>query len=291
MINTSSSHPYKIYPLVPEEGTLEEIGIRHWFTPNIYLSAIYYELDMDNEIGGEWDITRTPIYRWNANIPNIQHTGLEVEGMIKITPRWTLNGTFTQQKVIYGGNALVRPYSSSFYHLAGRGADAWVPVNPAQMYNGTLVYNNVEWGFSAALTYRYYGRRYFQGDDFNNYRDLDEVKIGDIAIAQTLFDGNTSIYFGIKNFNDCMSVFNSYWDYTMVQFYVPTYGAGKEFQLWPDAGRTYYMGLKSNMDFDRMKLPTWSDLNRMQGRLYGAASESYNTFTGMGSWMRNIMPF
>ena len=288
MINTSqtaTSHPVKLYPLVPEEGTLDECGIRHWFTPNIYLSAIYYELDMDNEIMGEWDVTLANPLRWNANVPNVQHTGLEVEGMLKITPRWKLDFTFTKQKVIYGADGQFKRSTSGNAYSTGRGADAWVPVNPAQMYNATLSYDNVEWGFSAALTYRYYGRRYFQADDLNQQRDLDEVKIGDFAISQTLFDGNTSIYFGVKNFNDCMSAFNSYWD-------AASYGNGeKAGQIWPDAGRTYYMGLKSNLDFNRMRLPTLSDLNRIQTRLYGAANDTRDTFTGMGSWIRSAVSF
>lgn len=282
MINTSaggsSSHPLAIYPLGPEEGTIDEVGIRHWFTPNIYLSAIYYELDMDNEILGEWDTSLPIPRRWNANVPQVSHTGLEMEWLLRLTPKWTFNGTFTNQKIIYRSDRL-RPG-----HPAGRLSDKWVPVNPAQMYNASLIYDNAEWGFSASITGRYYARRYFQGDDMNQYRDLDEVKIGDLAISQKFFDGGATIYFGIKNFTDCMSVFNSYWDYSYIN-------KEKEFSLWPDAGRTYYMGLKSNLDFDRMRLPTLSDLNRIQTRLYGAANETRDTFTGMGSWIRNSIPF
>ena len=122
------------------------------------------------------------------------------------------------------------------------------------MYNCTLVYDNKESGFSASIAYRYVGSRYFQGDDLNAAsRQIPEVKIGDLAISQQLFDGSTSIYFGIKNFNDCMYLWNSYWDYSY-------WNRPQEYEIWPDAGRTYYMGVKGNMDFDRMKLPSWADL-------------------------------
>lgn len=274
IVNTSypsaSYAPFPVYPIGPEEGTLEEWSIRHWFTPGIYFAATYYDLDMDNEILGEW---YTPTRRWNANVPLVNHNGLEMEGLIKLTPRWTLKGNLTKQKVIY------RSYNRSSTEVT-RLADKWIPMNPAYMYNSSLIYDNTEWGFSASATFRYAGKRYFQGDDLNVLPDVDEVKIGDIAISQSLFDGSATIYFGINNINDCMSTFNTYY-----------WSSQRQFQIWPDAGRTYYMGLKSNMDFDRMKLPTGSDLNRMQRRLYGAANESYNSFTGMGSWMRNAISF
>jgi iron complex outermembrane receptor protein len=264
--------PFPIYPLGPEEGTLEEWSVRHWFTPEIYFAATYYDLDMDNEIMGEW---YTSTQRWNANVPLVNHNGVELEGLIKLTPRWTLKGNMTKQKVIYRSYSIGR---TSILRLA----DKWVPMNPAYMYNASLSYDNKEWGFSAGLTFRYAGSRYFQGDDLNMLPDVDAARIADLSISQDIFDGSANIYFGINNINDCMSTFNTY-TYTSLGQQV--------YWIYPDAGRTYYMGLKSNMDFDRMKLPTWSDLNRMQRRLYGAANESYNSFTGMGSWMRNMVSF
>ena len=58
-----------------------------------------------------------------------------------------------------------------------------------------------------------------------------------------------------------------------------------------DAGRTYFIGIKGSTDFHRMRLPTARDLRRMQERLYGALNDGVNTFTGMGSWMRNLAVF
>ncbi len=278
-----------IYPLGPEEGTLQEWAIRHWFSPSIYLAATYYQLDMDNEILGAWQLDPLGYgTRVQANVPQIQHEGVELEGMIRITPRWTFSGNLTRQKVMYGSDNYLPPLPGYGINVpTGFLTGKWVPVNPNYMYNCTLVYDNKESGFSASIGYMYAGARYFQGDDLNAAtRQIPEAKIGNLAISQTLFDGSTSIYFGIKNFNDCMYLFNSFWDYSAL-----SYAPGAQYMLWPDAGRTYYTGLKTNLDFERMRLPTWSDLNRMQRRLYGAASESYNSFTGMGSWMRNMVSF
>jgi iron complex outermembrane recepter protein len=281
MINTSTgttAHPNPIYFLQPEEGTLDEVGIRHWFNPNIYLSAIYYELDMDNEILGEWDVSLPIARRWNANVPLVAHSGIEMEGMVKLTPRWTFSGNFTRQKVLYRSSNINRNNLN-----AGRLADKWVPANPAQMYNASLAYDNTDWGFSASITGRYFGRRYFQGDDLNARRDQDEVKTGDIAIAQTFFDGSATLYCGINNFNDEQQAFNTYWDYSYL-------GTEKEYQFWPDAGRTYYMGVKTSLDYDRMKLPTTSDLQRMWERLYGAAGHGVSEASRAGAWTRGLLP-
>jgi len=57
--------------------------------------------------------------------------------------------------------------------------------------------------------------------------------------------------------------------------------------LWyPNAGRTFYFGVKANTDFHRMRLPTAADLSRMQQRLYGAASEGLGAVTNIGGWIR-----
>jgi iron complex outermembrane recepter protein len=110
VINTASflspgtdPNPDPVFLVNPEEGALEEVGIRHWFTPNIYAGLIYYELDMDNQIMQEWDLRggKYANTQRTANVPLVSHSGVELECMIRLTPRWTLDGNFTNQKVIY----------------------------------------------------------------------------------------------------------------------------------------------------------------------------------------------
>jgi iron complex outermembrane recepter protein len=270
-----------VYPLYAEEGTLEEFGIRHWFTPNIYASLIYYELDMDTEIMGDWvtDPGTRRTVRINANVPMVAHDGLEFEGMIRLTPRWTLDGNFTHQRVWYRSAGDSNPT----YKGTGRRADAWVPVNPRQMYNATLSYNNTEWGFSAAFTYHYFGKRYYQGDDQNVARDLDEIKLGDIALSQHFFDGLANVYLGVKNINDYQYAYNCFWDYS-------TSLEQLRYELWPNAGRTVYGGVKITLDYDRMKIPTRWDFQRMQERLYGAMEGSLNSLTAVPARVRGWLP-
>ncbi|AFM28040.1 outer membrane receptor protein [Desulfomonile tiedjei DSM 6799] len=278
MINTgrtSTSHPNSIYFLQPEEGTLEEAGIRHWFTPNIYASLIYYELEMDNEILGDWDVRLSPPRRWNANVPLVAHDGIEFEGLVRLTPRWTLNGNYTRQRVYYRTDSInPRDFSQ------GRLTDKWVPPNPGEMCNLWLSYDNTDWGFSASIHYRYVGKRYFQGDDFNVARDLDEVKTADLAVSQTFFDGLTTLYFGIQNINDLQ--------YSLASYYYLSSGV-PVYQFYPNAGRTYYLGLKTSLDFDKMKVPSGADLQRMQERLYGAVGSGVDSLTGVSARIRGLM--
>ena len=91
------------WPLDPEEGTLREVGIRHWFNRNIYASATYYELDMDNEILYGMDDIGNNV---NMNVRDVSHTGIELEALVKLTPSWTVKGNWTRQKVLVRSNFL-----------------------------------------------------------------------------------------------------------------------------------------------------------------------------------------
>ena len=279
MINTgrtSTSHPDFIYFLQPEEGTLEEVGIRHWLTPSVYVSLIYYELDMDNEILGEWDVRLPTPRRWNANVPLVSHDGVELEGLFRLTPRWTLNANYTRQKVYYRTDNV-----NSGNLTSGRLANKWVPPNPSEMCNMWLSYERTDWGFSASLSYQYIGKRYFQGDDFNEARDLEEVKTGDLALSQTFFDNLATLYFGIRNVNDRQ--------YSLASYYYVS--SGKPiYQFYPNGGRTYYLGLKCALDYDRMKIPTGADLERMQERVYGAVEAGVNGLRDAPGRLRGWLP-
>ncbi|MGC9031064.1 MAG: TonB-dependent receptor, partial [Desulfomonilaceae bacterium] len=126
---TGEFHPDPLFFVGPEEGTLDEYGIRHWFTPQIYVSVVYYDLDMDNQIMQEWDTRLPNPLRWTANVPLVYHHGLECEGLFRITPRWTVHGTFTKQKVIFGSDN-IKPGN----FRVGRLTDKWVGPSPSQMY-------------------------------------------------------------------------------------------------------------------------------------------------------------
>ncbi|MGC9030290.1 MAG: TonB-dependent receptor [Desulfomonilaceae bacterium] len=278
MINTgrtATSHPDFIYFLQPEEGTLDEYGIRHWFTPQIYTSLIYYRLDMDSEILGEWDVRLSPPRRWNANVPFVSHDGVELEGFVRLTPRWTLNGNYTRQRVYYRTDN-INPRDLT----QGRLTDKWVPPNPHEMYNLWLSYENTDWGFAASLSYRYIGSRYFQGDDFNVAKDLDVVKTADLAISQTVFNGMATIYGGVKNINDMQ--------YSLASYYYISGGA-PVYQYYPDAGRTYYVGVRSSLDFDRMKIPSTADLQRAYERLYGSIRQGFSGVAGVPGQIRGML--
>ena len=102
----AGSHPDPMWYVGPEEGILDEVGIRHWFTPNIYASVVYYHLYMENELLMEWDSNVSSPALHAANVPLVYHVGIEFEGLVRLTPRWTLSGNFTWQDVKYGTTKL-----------------------------------------------------------------------------------------------------------------------------------------------------------------------------------------
>jgi len=261
-------NPDPIWLLDPEEGTLQEYAIRHWFTRNIYAGLTYYEMDMDNEIywGPDPAYPLVPFSNRNLNVPLVSHSGLELEAFARLTPRWTLKGNFTKQKVIFRSNW--QPFDAQRRTTE----DKWLTENPAQMANLSLAYENKEWGFSALLSYHYVGTRFMINDIFNEWPDLETAKWGDIAFSQTFLDDIATLYFGVNNVSD-------------LQYALQGTLYGKP--LWyPNAGRTFYFGVKANTDFHRMRLPTAADLSRMQQRLYGAASEGLGAVTNIGGWIR-----
>jgi iron complex outermembrane recepter protein len=273
----TSAHPDPVWFVDPEEGTLEEVGIRHWFTPNIYVGLIYYELDMDNEIGQEYDL-RYAATRWTTNIPLVSHDGLEAEWMIRFTPRWQFDGSFTKQKVIYR-SANLQPGN----FREGRKADAWEPPSPAQMYYLRLTYDNKEWGFASSLSYFNVSKAYYQGDDLNAGKDMEETKQLDLAVAQSFFSDMITVYGGITNITDRTNMPQSSYSWSS--------GAYPTYSQYPDKPRTYYGGIKAKMDYDRMKVPTVADFQRMQERLYGAFEDGVGSLAAMPGRIRGFLPF
>jgi len=278
MINYGTGWPPSFYPpfwmLDPEEGTLKEYGIRHWLTRDIYLNATYYEMFMDNEILYGADLNGN---QRNINVRDVSHSGLELEGFIRITPRWTLKGNYTRQRVIVGTN-----FRADI--MDGRTTeDKWIWQNPAEMANLSLVYENRQWGFSGMIAYHYMGSQFRINDPFNETEPLDSAKWGDFSISQTVFDGLATVYFGIRNFSDAKyALWGTRSDPAFVTVPIAWY---------PNEGRTYFAGVKANLDYDRMKLPTTSDIGRMQRRLYGSLASGAGALNGMARYLRNMMRF
>jgi iron complex outermembrane recepter protein len=267
--------------LDPEEGTLKEMGIRHWFTRNIYAGAVYYELDMDDEILYGMDAAGN---QRNMNVQNVSHSGVELDALVQITPSWTLKGNWTRQKVLIRSNYL--PALTPINQLTTE--DTWLWQNPGEMGHLFLEYNKREWGFSGMISYHYIGSRFRINDAYNIAEPVEPAKWGDLAFSQTFFDSAATLYFGIKNFSDRQ--------YAVIgtksapSLYDPL-GTSTPAAWYPNEGRTYYAGLKANLDFDRMRVPTTADLTRMQRRLYGALNGSADTIYGWGSRLRNLTTY
>jgi iron complex outermembrane recepter protein len=272
------SHPDPIWLLQPEDGTLEEAGIRHWFTRNIFVGVTYYELDMKNEI--YWGPDPNPAkggYSRNMNVPNVSHSGVEIESLIRMTPRWTVKSNYTRQKVYFGDNWQTTDA------LRRTTLDKWMTLNPSDMANLELIYNNREWGFSGMIAYHYVGSRFLLNDVFNEQPDLEASKWGDISFSQKFWGDLAELYFGVRNFSDRQ--------YSPQGSYASYYTAPFDIQYYSAPGRTYFFGLKTKLDFDKMRMPTVSDLTRMHRSLYGSVADSFSSVRGAATWMRDLTTF
>ena len=273
---TPWSNPDAIWMLTPEDGTLEEVGIRHWFTRNIFVGVTYYELDMNNEIFYGPDPAK-PTESRNLNVPNVSHAGVEIESLIRITPRWTVKSNYTRQKVYFGDNW--QPTDA----LRRTTLDKWMTQNPSDMANLELIYNNREWGFSGMIAYHYVGSRFLLNDIFNEQPDLEASKWGDISFSQKFWGDLAELYFGVRNFSDRQySPQGSYDQWAAIPYDNLYYSA---------PGRTYFFGLKTKLDFDIMRMPTVRDLTRMHQSLYGSVADSFSSVRGAATWMRNLTTF
>ena len=93
---------------------------------------------MDNEILYGMDQAGN---QRNMNVQNVSHSGVELEGLLKLTPCWTLKGNWTRQKVLVRSNCVptLTPINGQTTE------DKWLYQNPAEMANLSLEYNNREW--------------------------------------------------------------------------------------------------------------------------------------------------
>ncbi len=261
--------PQPIWLLDPEDGVQNEFAIRHWFTRNVFLGLTYYQLEMNNEIYYGPDPAYFGMYSRNLNVPLVAHSGVELEGLVRITPRWTLKGNYTRQKVIFRTNWQPNDW------FGRTTEDKWLTLNPAEMGNLSLAYDNKQWGFSAMISYHYVGSRYMLNDVFNLWPDLEPAKWGDIVFSQTFFDGQATLYLGVNNFSDAQYAMQG----SIANWVPPTYGEAPVW--WSAAGRSFYMGIRSSLDFHKMKLPTSAELLRMHNRLYGAARNGLDRLSGV----------
>ena len=133
---------------------------------------------------------------------------------------------------------------------------------------------------SGLIAYHYSRDRFRINDPYNIAEPLAPAKWGNLTLSQTFFDNLVTLYFGIKNFSDLQYAIIGTKSAPSVSDPLGTTVPPLGIQI---KARTYYGGLKANMDFDRMKVPTIADLNRMQKRIYGSLGSAVDGVYGWGA--------
>lgn len=120
--------------------------------------------------------------------------------------------------------------------------------------------------------------------DFYHHMSERNVKNLILKVAHVeFFDNDATVYFGIRNFTDRQ--------YALIGYLSPPsiYSPLGSYEGWfPNEGRTYYGGVKANLNFDRMRVPTIADLERMQRRLYGTFESAVGSVYRWGARIPNL---
>lgn len=106
-------------PLLPQRNSDREVGVK-WAQGGNFLTVRHFVQRTVNEIGWHSDYSVTPFYGWNENIDPAKRRGMELEGKLVLSSKWTANVTWQQLTARYtsGANAgkdivLVAPHTAT----------------------------------------------------------------------------------------------------------------------------------------------------------------------------------
>ena len=190
-----------------QRGKNYEVGLRHYFTKDIYANISFYRMDLRNEI---W---LNPVTIKNFNYDRTRHQGIEWESKARVDNRINLLGnySFTDARFIkgdFGGNQI----PAVPIHKWAAGFD----VDILQNLNFSLITN-------------YVGQRYFLSDQKNKFPRMSAYTTVDLRLSYA--KNNFSIYGGIKNlFNE------EYYEYGTVS------GTADRKNYYPSPGRNFFIG-------------------------------------------------
>lgn len=152
-----------------------DVGLRHYFTKNIYSGLSFYRINLRNEIYYD------PYANTNSNYDRTIHQGIEYESKIRLCDRMNLfaNYTFSDARFYkgdFGGN-----------HIPGVPAHKWTAGFDIDLMKG----------LNFSLITNYVGERYFLSDQKNAFPRMATYTTVDIKLSYS--KSGFSIYAGINN--------------------------------------------------------------------------------------------
>jgi len=165
--------------LKPQEGKHYELGIRHYFSKKMYLTATLYRAAFDNEI------FYNPLTFTNENHPETLHRGIEIGAKADPCRFFTCFANYTYEKATFEKE----PFD---------GND--IPAVPKNRGNFGFNIHDFIPGVTLTAQYNYVGSSYAISDQANQHEKLESYYTIDSKIAYKW--KNLEAFFGVNNITD-----------------------------------------------------------------------------------------
>lgn len=139
--------------LEAQSGTHYEIGIKHYFTPNIRGSLTLFQAEIDNEL------FYNPITFSNENHPKTLHQGVEIGSKATFLDMITLFGNLTYEDATFADD----PYKNND-----------IPATPKYKANLGFRIHDMVPGLIFSTDYNFVDKSYAISDQANNFEELEE---------------------------------------------------------------------------------------------------------------------
>jgi iron complex outermembrane receptor protein len=196
--------------LQPQIGNHYEVGVRHYFTPQIQGRVTFFRAEIDDEI-----FFNSSTFN-NENHPETLHQGFEIGGRADLYEKVTLFGNYTYTKATFEKD----PFE---------GND--IPAVPRHRANlGIQIYNLFP-GLRFSADYEYVGNSYAVSDQPNAFDKLDDYYTVNARVAYKW--NRWQAFLGVNNITD-----QEYSEYAVIG----GFPAGLNF--YPAPATTWLAGLK-----------------------------------------------
>jgi len=165
--------------LKPQEGKHYELGIRHYFSNKMYVSATLYRAEFDNEI------FYNPLTFTNENHPKTLHRGIEIAAKAEPCRFFTCYANYTYEKATFEKE----PFDGNE-----------IPAVPKNKGNLGFEIHDFVPGLILTAQYNYVGSSYAISDQANQYEKLDSYYTIDSKIAYKW--KKLEAFFGVNNITD-----------------------------------------------------------------------------------------
>ena len=165
--------------LKPQIGKHYEIGIRHYFTPDIRANLTLFRADIKNEI------FYNPLTYENTNHQKTRHEGIEIGARADLLKKFLVFANYTYERAKFRA----KPFKNNF-----------VPAVPRHRGNLGIQIHNLIPGLIFSANYHWVGSTYLISDQANRYNKLRRYHTADARLSYN-YKGIRA-FVGVDNITD-----------------------------------------------------------------------------------------